>query len=106
MPRKALLNTKRNVLTPTGHPIILLKSNLFNMAAVSVKRCIRRGPYEKAQMREVTEGLWDLDDKQFYLLVQIKKDVATLLPFVTNTMLRNLYTWKQIDRCNNITKIK
>ena len=26
---------------PPGHPIILLKSNLFNMAAVSVKRSIR-----------------------------------------------------------------
>ena len=60
------------------------------MAAVSVKRSIKRGPYKKAQTREVTEGLRDLDDKQVYLLVQIKKDVATLLPFVTNTMLRNL----------------
>ena len=37
MPRRALVNTKRNVLMPPGHPIILLKSNLFNMAAVSVK---------------------------------------------------------------------
>ena len=37
MPRKALVNTKRNVLMPPGHPIILLKSNLFNVAAVSVK---------------------------------------------------------------------
>ena len=90
MPRKTLLNTKRNVLVPPGHPIILLKSNLFNMAAVSVKRCIKRGPYGKAQTREVTEGLRDFDGKQFYLLVQIKKDVATLLPFVTNTMLCNL----------------
>ena len=26
--------------TPPGHPIILLKSNLFNMVAVSVKRAI------------------------------------------------------------------
>ena len=31
---------KRNALMPPGHPIILLKSNLFNMAAVSVKRSI------------------------------------------------------------------
>ena len=37
MPRRALVNTKRNVLMPPGHPIILLKSNLFNMAAESVK---------------------------------------------------------------------
>ena len=37
MPRKALVNTKRIVLMPTGHPTILLKSNLFNMDAVSVK---------------------------------------------------------------------
>ena len=28
------------VLMPPGHPIILLKSNYFNMAAVSVKRSI------------------------------------------------------------------
>ena len=73
-----------------GYPIILLKCNLFDMAAVSVKRSIKREPWNQAQTREVTEGLRDLDDKQVYLLVQIKKDVATLLPFVTNTMLRNL----------------
>ena len=30
----------RIVLMPPGHPIILLKSNKFNMAAVSVKRFI------------------------------------------------------------------
>ena len=28
---------------PPGHPIIPLKSNLFNVAAVSVKRSIARG---------------------------------------------------------------
>ena len=37
MPRKALVNTKRIVLMPPGHPTILLKSNLVNMAAVWVK---------------------------------------------------------------------
>ena len=30
------------VLMPPGHPIILLKSNYFNMAAVSVKRSIEQ----------------------------------------------------------------
>ena len=35
--RKALVNTER---VPPGHPIILLKSNKFNMAALSVKRSI------------------------------------------------------------------
>ena len=35
--RKARVNTER---APPGHPIILLKSNKCNMAAVSVKRCI------------------------------------------------------------------
>ena len=35
--RKAPINTER---VPPGHPIILLKSNKFNMAAVSVKRSI------------------------------------------------------------------
>ena len=41
--RKARVNTERVyriVLMPPGHPIILLKSNKFNMAAVSVKRSI------------------------------------------------------------------
>ena len=37
MPRRALVNTKQNVLMPPGHPIILLNSNLFSMATVSVK---------------------------------------------------------------------
>ena len=35
--RKARVNTER---VPPGHPIILLKSNKFNMAAVLVKRFI------------------------------------------------------------------
>ena len=35
--QKASVNTER---VPPGHPIILLKSNKFNMAAVSVKRSI------------------------------------------------------------------
>ena len=39
--QKSALKYKRNVLMPPGHPIILLKSNWFNMAAVSVKRSIR-----------------------------------------------------------------
>ena len=35
--RKARVNTER---VPPGHPIILLKFNKFNMAAISVKRSI------------------------------------------------------------------
>ena len=41
--RKARVNTERVhriVLMPPGYPIILLKSNLLNMSAVSVKRSI------------------------------------------------------------------
>ena len=41
--RKARVNTERVyriLLMPPGHPIILLKSNKFNMAAISVKRSI------------------------------------------------------------------
>ena len=44
MARKAQVNTERVyriVLVSPRHPIILLKSNEFNMAAVSVKRSIR-----------------------------------------------------------------
>ena len=37
---KSARKYERNVLMPAGHPIILLKSNQFNMAAVSVKRSI------------------------------------------------------------------
>ena len=40
MSRKALENTNEIRSCPPGHPIILLKSNQFNMAAVSVKRSI------------------------------------------------------------------
>ena len=36
--RKARVNTERG---PAGHPIILLKSNNFNMTALSVKRSIK-----------------------------------------------------------------
>ena len=42
MPQKALVNSKQDVLMPPGHPIILLNSNIFNVAAVSVKRCIKQ----------------------------------------------------------------
>ena len=42
MPRKALVNSKQDVLMPPGHPIILLNSNIFNVVAVSVKRCIKQ----------------------------------------------------------------
>ena len=38
---KSARKYKRNVFMPPGHPIILLKSNYFNMAAVSIKRSIR-----------------------------------------------------------------
>ena len=37
---KSARKYKRNVLMPPEHPIILLKSNEFNMAVVSVKRSI------------------------------------------------------------------
>ena len=37
MPLKALVKAKRMVLMTPRHPTILFKSNLFNMAAVSVK---------------------------------------------------------------------
>ena len=46
--RKARENTERGyriVLMPPGHPIILLLSNSFNIAAVSVKRSNYSPPY-------------------------------------------------------------
>ena len=42
--QKARVNNQR---VPPGHPIILLKSNKFNMAAVSVKRFTRQFRKEK-----------------------------------------------------------
>ena len=36
-------STRKCEQVPVGHPIILLKSNKFNMAAVSVKRSILKG---------------------------------------------------------------
>ena len=38
VPKSAWKYKRKNVLMPPGHPIILLKSNEFNMAAVSVKK--------------------------------------------------------------------
>ena len=45
MPRKVLVNTKGIVLMPPGHPIILLKSNLFNTAVLLLKRSIARSNF-------------------------------------------------------------
>ena len=42
MLQKALVYSKQNLLMSLGHSIILLKSKLSNMAAVSVKRSILR----------------------------------------------------------------
>ena len=45
--RKARVNSERVyriLLMPLGHPIILLKCNKFNMAAVSIKRSIKVAP--------------------------------------------------------------
>ena len=42
MLQKALVYSKQNLLMSPGHSIILLKSKLSNMAAVSVKRSILR----------------------------------------------------------------
>ena len=42
--RKARVNTER---VPPGHPIIPLKSNKFNMAAISVKRSIENFDYRE-----------------------------------------------------------
>ena len=43
-PQKARVNTER---VPPGHTILLLKSNKFNLAAVSVKRTIAFTPESK-----------------------------------------------------------
>ena len=40
--KKSARKYKRNVVMPPGHPIILFKSNQFNMAAISVKRPIAK----------------------------------------------------------------
>ena len=53
MSRKVLENTNEMCSCPPGHPIILLKSNEFNMAAVSVKRSI--GDTEKQIKRDGRE---------------------------------------------------
>ena len=55
MPRQALVYSKQNLLMPPGHPIILLKSKLFSLAAVSVKRSIPR--CDLKSLMERGEGL-------------------------------------------------
>ena len=66
--RKARVNTER---VPPGHPIILLKSNEFNMAAVSVKRSIPLAPKQKISMKI---EVWKLEP----LCYSLDSHVATL----------------------------
>ena len=54
-----------------GHPIILLKSNKFNMAAVPVKRCIPLAPKQKMSMKI---EFWKLEP----LCYSLDSHVATL----------------------------
>ena len=60
--RKARLNTER---VPPGHPIILLKSNNFNMAAVSVKRSINYDRWDDLPRRVARSSRPDLRRGQF-----------------------------------------
>ena len=66
--RKARVNTER---VPPGHPIMLLKSNEFNMAAVSVKRSIPLAPKQKMSMKI---EVWKLEP----LCYSLDSHVATL----------------------------
>ena len=66
--RKARVNTER---VPPGHPIILLKSNEFNMAAVSAKRSIPLAPKQKMSMKI---EVWKLEP----LCYSLDSHVATL----------------------------
>jgi len=53
--RKARVNTEREyriVLMPTGYPIILLKSNKFNMVTVSVEMSITIGERQPCMRNE------------------------------------------------------
>ena len=52
MLQKALVYSKQNLLMSPGHSIILLKSKLSNMAAVSVKRSIPRCDLKSLMERE------------------------------------------------------
>ena len=56
--QKARVDTERVywiVLVPPGHRIILLKSNKFNMAAVSVKRAIEATVHLQKRQGEIPE---------------------------------------------------
>ena len=52
--RKARVNTER---VPPGHPIILVKSDKLNMAAVSVKRSIELKPIMGTLLRSTTDSV-------------------------------------------------
>ena len=60
--RKACLNTER---VPPVHPIILLKSNEFNMAAASVKRSINYDRWDDLPRRVAWSSRPDLRQGQF-----------------------------------------
>ena len=60
--QKERLNTER---VPPGHPIILLKSNKFNMAAALVKRSINYDRWDDLPRRVATSSRPDLRRGQF-----------------------------------------
>ena len=64
-PKSARIYTERVnwiVLMPLEHPIILLKSNKFNMAAVSVKRSIIRLKSPTPMSETVKRSSWRYED--------------------------------------------
>ena len=71
--RKARVNTER---VPPGHPIVLLKSNKFNMAAVLVKRSIGAASLQLV-MIHVRSTVWYNDS--FRVFAKYKKYLTIAL---------------------------
>ena len=100
--RKARVNTERVyqiMLMPPGHPTILLKSNSFNMAAVSVKRSVNLvgdGCYVIVMLGKWTRGFKPIGKIEYFEFVYRVKDINQATRMSKNTNNQNKYS---VQKC-------
>jgi len=99
---KSARKYKRNVLMPPGHPIILLKSNEFNTAAVSVKRS---KVWETVENTHVASIFANLFENKTTFTYQNHNSTATGLYWDSNMAAVSFFgtpLWPPWRPCGNI----